>query len=316
MGSGSSRAARAPATDQGSRPSSSMSSRVQRVAAFKFGATGTIDIDGDDQDRISGHQPKREVAQEAPGGQGEDAAPLLSSRLSHGTSGDNKADEMAAREAEERAARDAEVAAKGAEEEVAAAVAAAAAEEARRLLAIEENFCVQLYTQGLLWKSEGDLVKAEEFYEQAIAAAKERLPPTHPAHADYQKAFELVQEEQGKGPKFEEQRRRAEQLRAEQAAAEKAAEVAVVAERVRKGFGPMRIRQELRQRGLSDDLIEPHLDRTRQEWLEAVSAAHDKKFGPTRAGDLKERARRSRFLEYRGFPADLIAGFLQGDDLF
>lgn len=91
---------------------------------------------------------------------------------------------------------------------------------------------------------------------------------------------------------------------------------AYVAERVRKGFGPVRIRQELRQRGLPDELIEPHLARTRQEWLEAMTAAHDKKFGPTRAFDAKDRTRRSRFLEYRGFPVDLITGFLRGDDLF
>ena len=96
---------------------------------------------------------------------------------------------------------------------------------------------------------------------------------------------------------------------------ERMAEV-YVAERVRKGFGPVRIRQELRQRGLPGELIEPHLDKTRQEWLEVMAAAHDKKFGVTRASDARERAKRSRFLEYRGFPADLIAGFLHGDDLF
>lgn len=91
---------------------------------------------------------------------------------------------------------------------------------------------------------------------------------------------------------------------------------AYVAERVRKGFGPVRIRHELRQRGLTDALIEPHLERTSQEWLETMAAAHDKKFGLIRACDAKEQARRSRFLEYRGFPADLISGFLHGDDLF
>jgi regulatory protein len=46
-----------------------------------------------------------------------------------------------------------------------------------------------------------------------------------------------------------------------------------------------------------------------------MTAAHDKKFGPARAGDASERARRARFLEYRGFPADLIAAFLHGDDV-
>lgn len=87
---------------------------------------------------------------------------------------------------------------------------------------------------------------------------------------------------------------------------------AYVAERVRKGFGPLRIRRELRDRGLGDDLIEPHLKRSEQEWLDALVAAHDKRFGRVPPTGPKERAQRARFLEYRGFPADLIAGFLLG----
>ena len=89
-----------------------------------------------------------------------------------------------------------------------------------------------------------------------------------------------------------------------------------VAERVRKGFGPVRIRQELRYRGLSDALIKPGLGRSTWEWREAMSAAHDKRFGPTPAADSKKYARRARFLEYRGFPAELIASFLDGKDEF
>ena len=89
-----------------------------------------------------------------------------------------------------------------------------------------------------------------------------------------------------------------------------------VAERVRKGFGPVRIRRELRQRGLAGDLIESRLARSTGEWSATMTAAHDKRFGSARALDAKERARRARFLEYRGFSADLIAGFLLGDDEF
>jgi regulatory protein len=87
---------------------------------------------------------------------------------------------------------------------------------------------------------------------------------------------------------------------------------AYVAERLRKGFGPLRIRQELRGKGLADDLIAPHLRRDDGDWLGFIAAVHDKRFGPAAPGDAKERARRGRFLEYRGFPADLIARFLHG----
>ena len=87
---------------------------------------------------------------------------------------------------------------------------------------------------------------------------------------------------------------------------------AYVAERLRKGFGPLRIRLELRGKGLSDELIDPHLQRVSADWLQLIAAAHDKRFGHTAATDIRERARRGRFLEHRGFPADLITRFLRG----
>jgi regulatory protein len=91
---------------------------------------------------------------------------------------------------------------------------------------------------------------------------------------------------------------------------------AYVAERLEKGYGPLRVRHELRQRGVADVLIDPHLERTDGEWLRRLTAVHDKKFGRGRASDSKERGRRARFLEYRGFPSDLIGRFLHGDDPF
>jgi regulatory protein len=86
-----------------------------------------------------------------------------------------------------------------------------------------------------------------------------------------------------------------------------------VAERVRKGFGPVRIRQELRQRGLPDAIIEPHLAKSEQEWSSLMSALYDRRFGHTPPVDVGERARRARFLEYRGFPRELIAGLLHDE---
>jgi len=91
---------------------------------------------------------------------------------------------------------------------------------------------------------------------------------------------------------------------------------AYVAERVRKGFGPVRVRHELRRRGVPEPLIDAHLERGVDKWLERLMVVHDKKFGAGRATDAKERARRGRFLEQRGFPLDLIARFLRGDDEF
>ena len=86
---------------------------------------------------------------------------------------------------------------------------------------------------------------------------------------------------------------------------------AYVAGRLRKGFGPLRLRQELRERGLDDDLIGPCLDRSTSDWLELMTRVAARKFGPGRVTDRKELARRARFLEYRGFPPDLVGRYLR-----
>lgn len=91
---------------------------------------------------------------------------------------------------------------------------------------------------------------------------------------------------------------------------------AYVAERLRKGFGPLRIRFELRGKGLSDEQIDPHLSLEDEACLELIGVAHDRRFGAQVEGDVSEEppptlAKRARFLEYRGFPAHLIARYLE-----
>lgn len=105
--------------------------------------------------------------------------------------------------------------------------------EARRLLTIEENFCSGLYTQAFLLQNEGKLADAEDYYRQALDAAKTRLPADHHAHPMYQTAFDAVLELQGKGPKFEEACRLAAQKAAEAEAALAAAAEEAEAERRR-----------------------------------------------------------------------------------
>ncbi|MBK5942089.1 regulatory protein RecX [Halochromatium roseum] len=85
---------------------------------------------------------------------------------------------------------------------------------------------------------------------------------------------------------------------------------AYVAERLAKGFGPVRIRYELREKGLSDEKIQPYLELEEETLVECLSMAYRKRFGDEAIGDRREQAKRSRFLEYRGFPRDLIARFL------
>ncbi len=87
---------------------------------------------------------------------------------------------------------------------------------------------------------------------------------------------------------------------------------AYVAERLRKGFGPLRLRRELLERGLEEDLIGRFIDRSTGDWLELMASVVARKFGSGRVTDRKELGRRARFLEYRGFPSELVGRYLRG----
>ena len=80
---------------------------------------------------------------------------------------------------------------------------------------------------------------------------------------------------------------------------------AYVEQRVRRGYGPMRIRAELRERGIGEALIESWLDDDRELWISRLDAVLASRFGAP-ARDQRELARQARFLERRGFPGDLI----------
>ncbi len=79
-----------------------------------------------------------------------------------------------------------------------------------------------------------------------------------------------------------------------------------VQSRVSQGKGPVRIRQELRERGLRSAVVDDALDQTAADWFELALAIRVKKFGHERPGDFKEKARQMRFLQYRGFEQEHI----------
>ena len=81
--------------------------------------------------------------------------------------------------------------------------------------------------------------------------------------------------------------------------------------RARKGFGPVRIRQELVQTGVSSELIRSHLDEAEDAWWTLMAEVACRKFGEDPPKDYREAARRARFLEYRGFPPDQVRAFLR-----
>ncbi len=81
---------------------------------------------------------------------------------------------------------------------------------------------------------------------------------------------------------------------------ERFAEVFMRSRRAR-GYGPVFIEQELRQRGLSADLIAAAIDRSDDSWIELAAEQRRKKFGAGAVTALSEKAKVMRFLRYRGF---------------
>lgn len=76
--------------------------------------------------------------------------------------------------------------------------------------------------------------------------------------------------------------------------------------RVAKGNGPIRIALELRQKGVDASMVELALAELDVEWCEALKALSLQKYGAAPAVDDKERAKRIRFFQNKGYTADLI----------
>lgn len=79
---------------------------------------------------------------------------------------------------------------------------------------------------------------------------------------------------------------------------------AFVRSRVGRGHGPLRIRQELRQRGVDEAVVEQALQEQNCNWFELAEQVAHRKFGVEPVSDRRELARRLRFLQYRGFTAE------------
>jgi regulatory protein len=92
---------------------------------------------------------------------------------------------------------------------------------------------------------------------------------------------------------------------------------------VGRGYGPNRIREDLRQQGVESQ-INSALEGACADatgWLAHAAAAYKKKYkGAPIVGDFKsrqkEKAKRLRFLQYRGFSAELSQVLVSADEEF
>jgi regulatory protein len=78
-----------------------------------------------------------------------------------------------------------------------------------------------------------------------------------------------------------------------------------------RGYGPVRIRAELRERGIDDAEIAAFLDVRDPAWLQVLKKLWAKRFGAVRPADFAERARHMRFFQARGFTAEQIRAVIE-----
>ena len=75
---------------------------------------------------------------------------------------------------------------------------------------------------------------------------------------------------------------------------------------INRGHGPIRIRQELQQKGVNSETIDNAMEEADTNWFDLAETARQKKFGDSIPCEPKEKARQIRFLQYRGFPVGII----------
>jgi regulatory protein len=76
--------------------------------------------------------------------------------------------------------------------------------------------------------------------------------------------------------------------------------------RQNKGYGPVRIAMELNERGVKESIVDDYLLADDQIWLQLLKQQYLKKYKNKPVADYNDKARRVRFLQYRGFMLDAI----------
>lgn len=76
--------------------------------------------------------------------------------------------------------------------------------------------------------------------------------------------------------------------------------------RVAQGYGPARIRAELRTHGLTEAVIREQIDALGADWNDLATRQLRKRFGTHPPANAADRGKRAAFLLRRGFPAATV----------
>lgn len=76
--------------------------------------------------------------------------------------------------------------------------------------------------------------------------------------------------------------------------------------RRKRGYGPVRIAQELKARGLTSDVIAKYIEINDNHWDECAYTVWRKHFKNTPPKNHQAKSKQQRFLQYRGFTGEQI----------
>ena len=83
--------------------------------------------------------------------------------------------------------------------------------------------------------------------------------------------------------------------------------------RMGQGYGPLRLRVELKSHGVSDARIRELLEAADADWDALAAALLRRRYGAAGSADYTERARRAQFLLRRGFPTATVRSVTRAD---
>lgn len=81
---------------------------------------------------------------------------------------------------------------------------------------------------------------------------------------------------------------------------------AYINQRVNAGFGPLKIKNDLRHKGITEATIESCLENYSGEWYSRMVELRERKYGAEIPEDYRLKMKQARFLQGRGFAADEI----------
>ena len=86
-----------------------------------------------------------------------------------------------------------------------------------------------------------------------------------------------------------------------------------VRSKINSGWGTIRIIQEIKQHGIHQSHIEEYLNQQNIDWFEQAKTTYNRRYTDSAGLSLKDKAKRYRFLQYRGFTSEQIQYAMRQD---